>query len=52
VLALDRPEEARPVLQEALAVYERKGIVPFINDTRGRLDQLGRSASVDSPPMG
>jgi tetratricopeptide (TPR) repeat protein len=31
---LGRPDEARPVLEEALAVYERKGIVPSIEKVR------------------
>ena len=34
---LGRPGQARPVLEEALAVYERKGIVPSIERTRARL---------------
>ena len=35
-----RPAEARPVLEEALAVYERKGIVPSIERTRALLAEL------------
>ncbi len=34
---LGRADEARPVLEEALAAYERKGIVPLIKRTRGLL---------------
>ena len=34
---LGRADEARPVLEEALAVYERKGIVPSIERTRALL---------------
>jgi class 3 adenylate cyclase/tetratricopeptide (TPR) repeat protein len=36
---LGRDEEARPVLEQALAVYERKGIVPSIERTRTALDE-------------
>jgi class 3 adenylate cyclase/tetratricopeptide (TPR) repeat protein len=36
---LGRDEEARPVLEEALAVYERKGILPAIERTRALLAQ-------------
>ena len=38
---LGRSDEARPVLEEALAVYERKGIVPSIERTRALLAELG-----------
>ena len=38
---LGRHDEARPVLEEALAVYERKGIVPSIRRTRDALVDLG-----------
>ena len=34
---LGRPDEARPILEEALSVYERKGIVPSIERTRALL---------------
>jgi class 3 adenylate cyclase len=34
---LGRPDEARAALETALAVYERKGIVPEIERTRARL---------------
>jgi hypothetical protein len=34
---LDRAAEARPVLEEALAVYERKGIVRSIERTKALL---------------
>jgi class 3 adenylate cyclase/tetratricopeptide (TPR) repeat protein len=37
---LGRTDEARPVLEEALAVYERKGIVPSIERTRALLAEL------------
>ncbi len=37
---LGRPEEARPILEEALAVYERKGIVPSVERTRTLLAEL------------
>jgi tetratricopeptide (TPR) repeat protein len=37
---LGRPEEARRVLEEALAVYERKGVVPSIERTRDALAAL------------
>ena len=37
---LGRPDEARPVLEEALAVYERKGIVPSIERTRALLAEI------------
>jgi class 3 adenylate cyclase/tetratricopeptide (TPR) repeat protein len=37
---LGRSHEARPVLEEALAVYERKGIVPSIERTRALLAEL------------
>jgi tetratricopeptide (TPR) repeat protein len=36
-----RPDEARPVLEEALAVYERKGIVPSVERTKQALAELG-----------
>jgi hypothetical protein len=41
---LGRPEEARPILEEALAVYERKGIVPSIERTRARLAEIQDAA--------
>ncbi len=34
---LGRPDEMRPVLEEALAVYERKGIIPSSERTRALL---------------
>ena len=37
---LGRPDEERPILEEALAVYERKGIVPSIEQTRARLAEF------------
>lgn len=37
---LGHHEDARPVLEEALAVYERKGIVPSIERTRALLSEL------------
>ncbi|MEX2048050.1 MAG: AAA family ATPase [Gemmatimonadota bacterium] len=37
---LGRAEEARAVLEEALAVYERKGIVPSIERTRALLAEI------------
>jgi tetratricopeptide (TPR) repeat protein len=37
---LCRPDEARPILEEALAVYERKGIVPSIKRTRTLLAEI------------
>jgi class 3 adenylate cyclase/tetratricopeptide (TPR) repeat protein len=37
---LGRPREARAVLEEALAVYERKGIVPSIERTRALLAEI------------
>jgi tetratricopeptide (TPR) repeat protein len=37
---LGRGDEARPVLAEALAVYERKGIVPSIERTRTLLAEI------------
>ena len=37
---LGRQEEALPVLEEALAVYERKGIVPSIERTRALLAEI------------
>jgi class 3 adenylate cyclase/ATP/maltotriose-dependent transcriptional regulator MalT len=37
---LDCAAEARPVLEEALAVYERKGIVPSIVRTRALLAEI------------
>jgi tetratricopeptide (TPR) repeat protein len=49
---LGRRAEAREVLQEALAVYERKGIVPSIERTRARLAELAaeqRSPSAAQP---
>jgi tetratricopeptide (TPR) repeat protein len=36
---LGRPDEARPFLEEALGVYEHKGIVPSIESTRALLAQ-------------
>ena len=41
---LGRPDEARAVLEEALAVYERKGIVPLVDRTRGELAALPSAA--------
>ena len=37
---LGRGGEARPVLKEALGVYERKGIVPSIERTRALLAEI------------
>jgi hypothetical protein len=37
---LGRPHDARPVLEEALAVYERKGIIPSIARTRALLAEI------------
>jgi class 3 adenylate cyclase/tetratricopeptide (TPR) repeat protein len=37
---LDRADEARPVLEEALAVYEHKGIVPSVERTRALLAEI------------
>jgi class 3 adenylate cyclase/tetratricopeptide (TPR) repeat protein len=37
---LGRPDDARPVLEEALAVYQRKGIVPSIERTRTLLAEM------------
>jgi class 3 adenylate cyclase/tetratricopeptide (TPR) repeat protein len=37
---LNRADEARPALEEALAVYERKGIVPSIERTRALLAEI------------
>jgi hypothetical protein len=37
---LGRGDDARPVLEEALAVYERKGVVPSIERTRAALAEL------------
>lgn len=37
---LDRPDEARPLLQEALDVYRRKGVVPSIEQTRALLEEI------------
>lgn len=37
---LGRSDEARPVLEEAIAVYERKGIVASIERTRTLLTEL------------
>jgi len=39
---LGRSEEARPVLEEALAVYDQKGIVPAIERTRSMLAEISR----------
>jgi tetratricopeptide (TPR) repeat protein len=45
VLALlNRPDEARAAYEEALAVYERKGIVPSIERTQTALAELGPAA--------
>jgi class 3 adenylate cyclase/tetratricopeptide (TPR) repeat protein len=41
LLMLGRPEEGRPLLEEALGVYERKGIVPSIERTRALLARTG-----------
>jgi class 3 adenylate cyclase/tetratricopeptide (TPR) repeat protein len=41
---LGRTDEARPVFEEALEVYERKGIVPSIERTREALAALGAPA--------
>jgi len=35
-----RDDEARPVLAEALGLYERKGVVPAIERTRALLAQI------------
>jgi len=40
LLLLGRPDVARPVLEEALAVYERKGVVPSIESTRRLLAEI------------
>jgi tetratricopeptide (TPR) repeat protein len=40
LLLLGRPDEARPVLEEALAVYERKGVIPSIERTRTLLADI------------
>ena len=37
---LGRPDEERPSLEEALALYERKGILPSIEEARQRLEEL------------
>jgi class 3 adenylate cyclase/tetratricopeptide (TPR) repeat protein len=37
---LGRDDEARPVLEEALAIYERKGIIPSIQRTRALLAEI------------
>lgn len=37
---LGRVDEARPVLEEALAVYERKGILPSIERIRALLEEI------------
>jgi len=37
---LGRADEARPFLEEALAAYERKGIVPLIERTRALLEAI------------
>ena len=37
---LGRRDEARPFLEEALAVYERKGIVPSIERVRVLLAEI------------
>ncbi|MEX2548289.1 MAG: AAA family ATPase [Chloroflexota bacterium] len=41
LLLLGQEEAARPVLEEALAVYQRKGIIPSIARTRALLAQPG-----------
>jgi class 3 adenylate cyclase/tetratricopeptide (TPR) repeat protein len=41
LIMLGRPGEARPVLEEAVSVYERKGIVPSIERTRALLAPAG-----------
>jgi tetratricopeptide (TPR) repeat protein len=38
---LDREDEARPLLEEALAAYARKGIVPSVERTRMLLAETG-----------
>lgn len=45
LLLVGRPDESRLALGEALAVYERKGIVPAIERTRALLAEL----AVESP---
>jgi class 3 adenylate cyclase/tetratricopeptide (TPR) repeat protein len=40
LMLLGRDDEARPVLEEALAVYERKGVVPSIERTRRLLAEI------------
>jgi class 3 adenylate cyclase/tetratricopeptide (TPR) repeat protein len=40
LIMLGHGDEARPVLEEALAVYERKGIVPSIERTRKLLAEV------------
>ena len=48
LLLLGRADEARAALEEALAVYERKGIVPSIDRTRALLsEQLHSDRSHD-----
>jgi class 3 adenylate cyclase/tetratricopeptide (TPR) repeat protein len=37
---IGRPEEARVAYEEALAVYERKGIVPYVERTKQALKEL------------
>ena len=38
---LGRPDDARPLLEEALAVYERKGIIPAMARAKEQLAELG-----------
>jgi tetratricopeptide (TPR) repeat protein len=42
---LGRPSEAIPLLEEALGLFERKGIVPLVERTRERLADLRAAAS-------
>ena len=37
---LEHPEDARLVLEEALVIYERKGIVPSVERTRALLAEI------------
>jgi tetratricopeptide (TPR) repeat protein len=45
LLLLGRPDEARPLVEEALGVYERKGIVPAIERTRELLAEISAQRS-------
>ena len=42
LLLLGSPDEARPVIEEALAVYERKGVVPSTERARRLLAEIPR----------